>query len=159
MRSAPATAAPYWPCHSCRSGSRRQRPSPTTWKNSTWSFELRVLGTKAATKASSAQLNKQSAWARGAARRRAHIQLRAPDRLGVRRRTFCPGEHDAAIAAIVRLPYRGVDAHFGGDAAHHQIVDFPSGEEPREAGRVERTLAGLVDDRLAGQRVERGMMS
>src|SRR4030095_2509972 len=31
-------------------------------------------------------------------------------------------EHDAAKAAIVRLAHGGVDADFGGDAAHQQVL-------------------------------------
>src|SRR5580692_5676757 len=33
------------------------------------------------------------------------------------------GQHHAAIAAVVGLAHRGVDADFGGHAAHQQVLD------------------------------------
>ena len=64
------------------------------------------------------------------------------------------GEHDAAIAAVVRLAHRGVDADLGGDAADQQVLDAEIAQQRVEVGRVERALAGLVDHRLAGERIE-----
>ena len=64
------------------------------------------------------------------------------------------GEHDAAIAAVVRLAHRGVDADFRGHAAHQQMLDAEIAQQRVEIGRVERALAGLVDHRLAGDRIE-----
>ena len=66
------------------------------------------------------------------------------------------GEHDAAIAAVVRLAHRGVDADFGGDAADQQVLDAEVAQQRVKVGRVERALAGLVDDRLAFERIELG---
>ena len=64
------------------------------------------------------------------------------------------GEHDAAVAAVVGLAHRGVDADLGGDAAHQQGLDAVIAEEPIEVGVVEGALAGLVDHDLAVGRIE-----
>ena len=63
------------------------------------------------------------------------------------------GQHDAAIAAIIGLAHRGVDADFGGHAAHQKILDAVFPQDIVEFGCVERALAGLVDDDLAVQRI------
>ena len=47
-----------------------------------------------------------------------------------------------------------MDADLGGDAGHDQVANRPGPEDPLEVRRVERALAGLVDDRLARQRPE-----
>ena len=66
------------------------------------------------------------------------------------------GEHDAPIAAIVRLAHCGVDADFGGDAADQQMLDAEIAQQRVEISAVKRALARLVDHRLAGQRTELG---
>src|SRR5260370_1242576 len=66
------------------------------------------------------------------------------------------GEHDAAVAAVVRLPHAGVDADLGGHAANEQILDPVPGQEGIQMGLVEGALARLVDDRLAGNPRELG---
>ena len=66
------------------------------------------------------------------------------------------GQHDAAIAAVVGLAHGGVDADFGGDAGDDQIVDAAILQREIEIGGVERALAGLVDHRLAVDRIKLG---
>ena len=59
-------------------------------------------------------------------------------------------EHQAVVAAVVGLAHRGVDADLGGDAADDELCDAAAAQDGVEVGGVERALAGLVDDRLAG---------
>ncbi len=66
------------------------------------------------------------------------------------------GQHDAAIAAIIGLAHRGVDADFGGHPAHQKILDAVFPQHVVEFGRVERALAGLVDDDLTVERIQCG---
>ncbi len=66
------------------------------------------------------------------------------------------GQHDAAIAAVIGLAHGGVDAHFGGDAAHQQILDAVFLQDVGKLGGVERALARLVDHDLAVERIELG---
>ena len=63
-------------------------------------------------------------------------------------------EHQAVVAAVVRLAHRGVDAHLGRDAAHDELPDAAVVQHRVEVGGVEGALAGLVDDRLAGRGLE-----
>src|SRR5581483_7884158 len=65
-------------------------------------------------------------------------------------------DDDAAIAAVIGLAHGGVDAHFGGDAAHEQILDAVLLQHVGELGGVERALAGLVDHDFAVERIELG---
>src|SRR5580704_13136858 len=65
-------------------------------------------------------------------------------------------EHEAVETPVIGLAHRGVDADLGGDAADDQLLDAAMFEDRVEVGRVERALARLVDDRLAGQWVELG---
>src|SRR5216683_8088891 len=44
------------------------------------------------------------------------------------------GEHDAAIAAVVRLPNRGVDADFRGHATDEEMLDTEIAQERIEVG-------------------------
>ena len=60
------------------------------------------------------------------------------------------GQHDAFVAAVVRLAHRGVDAHLGGHAADDERLDAAVVQDEVEVGRAERALAGLVDHDLAG---------
>jgi len=62
------------------------------------------------------------------------------------------GEDEAVVAAVVRLAHRRRDAHLGGDAADDQLADCPILEQRIEIGGVKGAFAGLVDDRLAGDR-------
>ena len=64
--------------------------------------------------------------------------------------------HDAAIAAVVGLAHRGVDADFRGDAAHQEVLDAVLLQDIVELGGVECALARLVDHDLAGARIQRG---
>src|SRR5271165_4915808 len=57
-------------------------------------------------------------------------------------------------AAVVGLAHGRVDADIGGDAGQHQVVDPARAQDEFEVGGAERALAGLVDDRLAGQRLQ-----
>jgi hypothetical protein len=66
------------------------------------------------------------------------------------------GQHHAAIAAIVGLAHRGVDADLGSDAAHQQIFDAVLLQHVAEFGGVERALARFVDHHLIVERVEFG---
>jgi hypothetical protein len=59
------------------------------------------------------------------------------------------GDDEAAEAAVIRLPERGVDADLGGDAGEEQHLDAAVAEHGFEFGGVEGALAGLVDDGLA----------
>ena len=65
-------------------------------------------------------------------------------------------QHHAAIAAVVGLAHRGVDADLGGDAAYQQVPDAVFLQDVAELGGVERALAGLVDHDLAVERIELG---
>src|SRR5882672_5030011 len=66
------------------------------------------------------------------------------------------GQHDAAIAAVIGLAHGGVDADLGGHAAYQEILDAVFPQDIVEFGGVERALAGLVDDDLAVERIQRG---
>ena len=59
-------------------------------------------------------------------------------------------ENEAVVAAIVGLAHRGVDAHLGRHAGDDELLDASVLQDGVEIGGVERALAGLVDDRLAG---------
>ena len=65
-------------------------------------------------------------------------------------------QQHAFEAAVVGFAHRGVDADVGGDAGQHDVVDAAQPQHQLEVGGAERALAGLVDDRLAGQRRELG---
>ena len=60
-------------------------------------------------------------------------------------------ENDALEAAIVRLAHRRVHAHIRRDAGQHDVANAAGIEDQLEIGSAERSLAGLVDDDLAGQ--------
>ena len=64
------------------------------------------------------------------------------------------GQHDTAKAAVVGLAHGGVDADLGRHAADQQRLDAAVVQHQLEIGLVERALAGLVDDRLARDRIE-----
>ena len=66
------------------------------------------------------------------------------------------GQHDAFVAAVVRLAHRRVHAHLGGDAADDQRLDAAVVQDEVEVGGEERALAGLVDHDLARLRRELG---
>src|SRR6516162_10221119 len=66
------------------------------------------------------------------------------------------GDDDAVVATIVSLAHRRVHANFGGDPAHNQLRDAPVLQHCIEVGSVKGSLARLIDDRLARQRVEFG---
>src|SRR5271154_3252333 len=63
-------------------------------------------------------------------------------------------QQQAFKAAIVGLAHRGVHAHVGGDAGEHQVANPGAAQDQLEIGGEESTLAGLVDDGLAGERCE-----
>src|SRR5664279_485964 len=71
-------------------------------------------------------------------------------------RTRAVAQHQTLEAAIVGFAHRRVDANFGRHAADEQLRDAAVLEHRVEIGRVERALAGLVDDGLAGDRCEIG---
>ena len=64
------------------------------------------------------------------------------------------GQHDAAIAAVVGLAHGGVDADFRRDAGDDQVLDAAILQRQFEIGLVEGAFAGLVDHRLAVDRIE-----
>src|ERR1700712_2973591 len=64
------------------------------------------------------------------------------------------GEHEHFETAVVRLTHGGVHADLGGHPGDDQRGDSGRGEDFRQAGRVERTLAGLVQHHLTGDRRE-----
>src|SRR5271165_4534691 len=66
------------------------------------------------------------------------------------------GHHDAVVAAVVSLAHRRIDADLGGDPADDQLGDAAVLQHRVEVGGEERSLARLIDDRLARQRVELG---
>ena len=65
-------------------------------------------------------------------------------------------QHQAFEAAVVGLAHGGVDADIGGDAGEDDVFDAALVEDQFQVGGAERALAGLVDDRLAFDRVEFG---
>lgn len=64
-------------------------------------------------------------------------------------------QHDAAVAAVIGLAHRGVDADFRGDAGDQQVFDAAIGKDQAEIGGVERALARLVDHGLARNGIKR----
>jgi hypothetical protein len=64
-------------------------------------------------------------------------------------------EHQAVVAAVVRLAHCRVDADLGRHAADHELANAAVVQQRIEVGRVERALAGLVDYRLAWRGLER----
>ena len=64
--------------------------------------------------------------------------------------------HDAAVAAVVGFAHGRVHADLGRHAADEQRVDAAVAQQRVQIGRVERALARLVDDGLAGDRRQRG---
>ena len=65
-------------------------------------------------------------------------------------------QQQALEAAVVGLAHGGVHADVGGDAGEDHVADAARAQDQLEVGGAERALAGLVDDRLAGQRRELG---
>jgi hypothetical protein len=65
------------------------------------------------------------------------------------------GQHDTAIATVVALAHRGVNADLRRDPADQQVLDGVPAQHGAEAGSIEGALARLVDDDLARERVER----
>ena len=63
-------------------------------------------------------------------------------------------QHDALVAAVVRLAHRRVHAHLERHAADDQRLDAAIEQDLVQVGGVKRALARLVDDRLARDRVE-----
>lgn len=59
-------------------------------------------------------------------------------------------EQEALVAAVVGLTHRGMDADIGRDPGQHDVLDPPLPQEQIDVGREEGSLAGLVDDGLAG---------
>src|SRR5579859_4571595 len=59
-------------------------------------------------------------------------------------------QQETLETAIVRIPHGRVDADVSRDAGENQVLDSVPAEHQLEIGGVERALAGLVDDRLAG---------
>src|SRR5207237_7999682 len=68
-------------------------------------------------------------------------------------------QHHAAIAAVVRLAYGGMDADLGGDAAHQQIRDAAVLQHLAEVGGVKPPLPGLSTTISPSTGVSSGMMS
>ena len=65
-------------------------------------------------------------------------------------------EHEAVVAAVVSLPHRGVDADLGRHPGDDELLHVPVLQDGVQIGGVERALAGLVDDRLAGLGIKLG---
>ena len=65
-------------------------------------------------------------------------------------------DEQAVEAAVVGLAHRRLHAHLGRDAGEQQMRDAALAQVRRQGGGVERALAGLVDDDLAGQRAQLG---
>src|ERR1700757_5192116 len=63
-------------------------------------------------------------------------------------------QYDAAEAAIIGLAHSGVHADFGCDAAYQQRLDAAVAQHQLQVGLAKRALAGLVDHRLASDRIE-----
>src|SRR6516162_477382 len=66
------------------------------------------------------------------------------------------GHDEAVVAAVVSLAHRRIYANLGGDPANDQLGDAAVLQHRVEVGGVKRTLARLIDYRLARQRVEFG---
>ena len=65
-------------------------------------------------------------------------------------------EHEAVVAPVVGFAHRGVDADFRRHAGDDELLDAAVLQDRVKVGGVEGALARLVDDRLAGLRVELG---
>jgi hypothetical protein len=63
-------------------------------------------------------------------------------------------EQQALEAAIIGFPHCRMHANVGGDAGEDEIVDAARGQDELQVCGAERSLAGLVDDRLSWQRLE-----
>jgi len=57
-------------------------------------------------------------------------------------------------AAVVALAHRRVHADVGGDAGQHDVLDPFRAQDQFQIGGAERTLARLIDDDLARQRLQ-----
>ncbi len=71
-------------------------------------------------------------------------------------RTTAVFQQKAFVAAVICLAHRRRDADIGGDSGEDNVLDALLVEDEFEVGGAERTLAGLVDDRLAFDRIEFG---
>mmetsp|Transcript_51052 Transcript_51052/g.108458 ORF Transcript_51052/g.108458 Transcript_51052/m.108458 type:complete len:238 (-) Transcript_51052:5-718(-) len=65
-------------------------------------------------------------------------------------------EHQAFVAAVVRLSHRGVNADVRGDATEDNVLDTLGAEDHVKIRGVEGALTRLVDDGLVGKRGELG---
>ena len=65
-------------------------------------------------------------------------------------------EHEAVVAAVVGFPHRGVDADLRRHAGDDELLDVLVLQDGVQVGGVERALARLVDDRLAGLGIKLG---
>ena len=65
-------------------------------------------------------------------------------------------QDEAVDPPVIGLTHRGMDAHLGGDAADDELGDAMFGDQVAQFGVVEGALAGLVDHRLARDRIEFG---
>ena len=63
-------------------------------------------------------------------------------------------EDEGVVAPVVRLAHARLDADLGGHAADDELPDATGLEDRVHVRGVERALARLVDDRLAGDRVD-----
>ena len=66
------------------------------------------------------------------------------------------GDEQALEAAVVRLAHRAVDADVGRRARDQQRADPAGRQDRREIGAPEGAVGALVDDELAGQRLQLG---
>src|SRR6202008_3833339 len=55
-------------------------------------------------------------------------------------------QQHAFEATVVGLAHGGVDAHVGGDAGQHDVLDAAHAQDQLEIGGAERAFAGLVVD-------------
>jgi hypothetical protein len=72
--------------------------------------------------------------------------------IGVVRRSAAILEQDAFEATIVRFAHGRVNADVGRDPGQDNVVDATRAQHQFEIGGAERSLAWLVDDRLARER-------
>ena len=63
-------------------------------------------------------------------------------------------EHEAVVTTVIGFADCGVDADFRGDAGDDELFDAAMLKDCVQIGGVKRALAGLVDHRLSGHRVE-----
>mmetsp|Transcript_26689 Transcript_26689/g.61307 ORF Transcript_26689/g.61307 Transcript_26689/m.61307 type:complete len:233 (-) Transcript_26689:55-753(-) len=64
--------------------------------------------------------------------------------------------HNAMIAPIVGFSYRGMNTHFGCDAAHEERRNVLGAQDAFQIGGIKTSLARFVNDGFRGQRIQVG---